>query len=180
MNISPILDAMKVAGATSEVLLAAVKAFEDEAEKLKILKRHKDALRKRKSRMSHDVTVTSRDSDGHDVTSSPPLVPPLNGFPDPSLIPPYNPPHSDLVEFHSPRPPKEKTNRGTRLSQEWDLPQEWGDWAEQQGMTPEAIIRECDKFKDFWIAKSGAGGTKNNWEATWRNWIRRHLEDYAK
>jgi len=78
-----------------------------------------------------------------------------------------------------PKIPKTKSSRGTRLTPDWDLPESWGEWAEKQGMTPASIVRECDKFKDYWISKSGAGGTKNDWEATWRNWIRRHLEDYA-
>lgn len=81
----------------------------------------------------------------------------------------------------APAPAPSKTSgRGTRLHRDWDLPDEWGKWAEAQGMTPDAIIRECDKFKDFWIAKSGKDASKVDWEATWRNWIRRHLEEYAK
>lgn len=76
--------------------------------------------------------------------------------------------------------PKKVSNRGTRLSEDWDLPSEWGEWAEKKGMTREAIIRECDKFKDYWIGKSGANATKSDWGATWRNWVRKHLEEYAK
>jgi hypothetical protein len=56
------------------------------------------------------------------------------------------------------------------------LPQEWGEWAEKLGMTESAINLEADKFKDWWLSKAGAGGAKMDWEATWRNWIRRHLE----
>lgn len=81
-----------------------------------------------------------------------------------------------------PEPPRKekKSSRGTRLDPDWDLPIPWGEWAEKQGMTQDAIIRECDKFKDWWLAKSGKDATKTDWFATWRNWIRRHLEDYAK
>ncbi len=75
---------------------------------------------------------------------------------------------------------KIKSSRGTRLTRDWDLPAEWGNWAETQGMTREVVIRQCDHFKDYWIAKSGANATKMDWEATWRNWVRKHLEEYAK
>jgi hypothetical protein len=108
---------------------------------------------------------------------------------DTLLLDSLNPESSSLrseVAVATPKPPKvtipekPKAGRGTRLSPDWDLPDDWGEWAEQQGMTRESIIRECDKFKDFWISKSGSNATKADWEATWRNWIRRHLEEYAK
>lgn len=84
-----------------------------------------------------------------------------------------------IIEGKNPLASPVKKTSGTRLSREWDLPEAWGEWAEQQGMTREAVIRECDKFKDYWISKTGANATKADWEATWRNWIRKHMEDYA-
>lgn len=32
--------------------------------------------------------------------------------------------------------------------------------------------READHFRDYWHAKPGRDGTKLDWPATWRNWIR--------
>lgn len=62
--------------------------------------------------------------------------------------------------------------RGTRLSQDWVLPRDWGEWAVSEGW-PDAVIRlEADKFRDYWIGKSGRDGTKADWQATWRNWMR--------
>jgi nicotinamide mononucleotide adenylyltransferase len=40
-------------------------------------------------------------------------------------------------------------------------------------MTEELIKSTADQFRDYWIAKAGAGATKLDWEATWRNWVRR-------
>lgn len=74
-----------------------------------------------------------------------------------------------------PRTKKQKVI-GTRLTPEWTLPQEWGEWAETQGLSGKEIILEGDKFRDYWIAKTGANATKANWEATWRNWIRNKNE----
>ena len=64
-------------------------------------------------------------------------------------------------------PPKNK--RGTRISQDWVLPDEWKDWAITQGAN---ATLEGEKFYDYWIAKPGQGGVKLDWAATWRNWIR--------
>jgi len=72
---------------------------------------------------------------------------------------------------------KEITNtRGTRLAKEW-LP------------TPESVSRiaidapdinhdaEHPTFIDYWIAQPGAKGVKTDWDATWRNWMRRKQTD---
>lgn len=63
-------------------------------------------------------------------------------------------------------------NRASRLSEDWFLPSEWGEWALSEGWTKDAIRSEADKFKDYWNAKSGKDATKVSWQATWRNWMR--------
>ncbi len=65
-----------------------------------------------------------------------------------------------------------KMKKATRLSEDWTLPETWRNWAlaERPDLNPDRI---ADEFRDFWIAKSGANATKMNWQATWRNWIRR-------
>ena len=71
-----------------------------------------------------------------------------------------------------------KTQRGTRLPTDWSLPDSWKAWAE--GERQDLNIRTvADSFKDFWIAKPGAGGVKLNWEATWRNWVRSQKQGYV-
>lgn len=62
--------------------------------------------------------------------------------------------------------------KGSRLSAEWQIPDDWIAWATQQGIASQAARFEADKFRDFWIAKPGQGGVKSDWQATWRNWIR--------
>jgi uncharacterized protein YdaU (DUF1376 family) len=62
--------------------------------------------------------------------------------------------------------------RATRLKEDWVLPKEWGEWAVSEGW-PESVIRiEADKFRDYWIAKSGREASKQDWQATFRNWMR--------
>lgn len=77
---------------------------------------------------------------------------------------------------------KEDTNvsssaRGARLPKDWELPEEWADWAAGQGMSILATEAEAARFKDYWIAASGANASKADWQATWRNWIRRAIEN---
>lgn len=44
------------------------------------------------------------------------------------------------------------------------------------GVTDSFLTAEHRKFCDYWAAKSGAGATKVDWDATWRNWIRTAVE----
>ena len=63
-------------------------------------------------------------------------------------------------------------SRGSRLPNDWMLPPEWRVWAQQE--RPDLNVdREAASFADHWHAKAGADGVKLDWEATWRNWIRR-------
>lgn len=111
MSISAIVKALVGAGATPEMILAAVQADEQERIHKEEAVRVKARDRKRKERqsqMSHDVTVTKRDMHGQGVTdcdtplsSSSPLVPP-SSFPTPLTTTPLNPPISNS-------PPSENT-----------------------------------------------------------------------
>jgi hypothetical protein len=44
------------------------------------------------------------------------------------------------------------------------------------------VEAEFARFRDYWRGKSGSGGAKSDWQATWRNWIRtcRDSGRYAK
>jgi uncharacterized protein YdaU (DUF1376 family) len=72
-----------------------------------------------------------------------------------------------------------KTQRGTRLPTDWTLPVDWKTWAEVE--RPDLNAQKvAESFRDFWIAKPGAGGVKLNWEATWRNWVRSQKQGFVK
>lgn len=70
---------------------------------------------------------------------------------------------------------RSKEKVATRLPEGWALPKAWGDWAlsERPDMTPEAVRHEAECFADYWRAKAGADARKADWQATWRNWVRR-------
>jgi hypothetical protein len=44
--------------------------------------------------------------------------------------------------------------------------------AKQLGWSDSQIDSEIENFRDYWIAKPGAGGCKLDWPATWRKWVR--------
>lgn len=70
--------------------------------------------------------------------------------------------------------PKPKT--ATRLPPDWTLPPELAEWARSKGISSTKIAFEAEKFRDFWIAKSGKDATKTDWPATWRNWMRKFID----
>lgn len=67
---------------------------------------------------------------------------------------------------------KPKTHRGTRLPADMILSDDWALFCkkERPELTPSEVFSE---FKDYWIAQPGQKGVKTDWDATWRNWVRR-------
>lgn len=61
---------------------------------------------------------------------------------------------------------------GSRLPTDWVLPDEWRGWAERERPDVD-VLRESRVFADYWVGQAGAKGRKADWQATWRNWIRR-------
>ena len=73
------------------------------------------------------------------------------------------------------RAKRSPATRGSRLPPDWTLPPDWQTWAlgHQPTWTPEHCLQVAESFRDYWIAKPGKDGIKLDWEATWRNWVRR-------
>lgn len=66
---------------------------------------------------------------------------------------------------------KKRGARGTRLPDLWEVPEVWIVWARQE--RPELDpYKIAEKFADHWHSKPGAAGSKLDWFATWRNWVR--------
>ena len=102
----------------------------------------------------------------------PPRVTPTPLPPSPF---PLNPPLASLVgppDDAPPDSPPAKPKRGTRIDPEF-VP------SEQSRATIIAehpdldLRREHTRFVDYWTAKAGQSATKLDWDATWRNWMRR-------
>jgi hypothetical protein len=59
--------------------------------------------------------------------------------------------------------------RASRLTDDFDLTDERKLVAEAENLPAE---RTFAKFRDYWLAASGAKARKHDWDATWRNWCR--------
>lgn len=81
------------------------------------------------------------------------------------------------VPLAAPRPPKSSDKRGTRLDDSFTLTSPMRSWAVKEGLPAAEVDRETDKFRDYWAAQPGQKGVKLDWQGTWRNWIRRAVED---
>jgi uncharacterized protein YdaU (DUF1376 family) len=67
---------------------------------------------------------------------------------------------------------KVKARRGSRLDPNFLLPEEWCSFCIKT--RPELSAFDVwEQFRDYWIAQPGQKGVKTDWEATWRNWVRR-------
>lgn len=65
------------------------------------------------------------------------------------------------------------TKRASRLDGDFIVPTDWIEWAMSERSWPyEAATAEAESFVDYWHAKPGRDGTKLDWFATWRNWVR--------
>ena len=68
--------------------------------------------------------------------------------------------------------PKKEQQRGTRLPAQVENIQEWVNFCQTE--RPDLIFDKVySQFRDYWIAQPGQKGVKLDWDATWRNWVRR-------
>ena len=66
-----------------------------------------------------------------------------------------------------------KTKRGTRLPDDWRPTRCEANSAVEDGHPLDWLDTQLASFCDYWHAKAGAQATKLDWDATWRNWLRR-------
>jgi hypothetical protein len=75
---------------------------------------------------------------------------------------------------------KDSKRRGVRLSADWLPTSDGHSFALREGFSVSEVDREVQKFRDYWIARPGVGGTKLDWDATWRQWVRKGAESAGK
>lgn len=96
---------------------------------------------------------------------------------------------SGAGESHSKKTTSKKTekttekappSRGTRLPKDFQPDEAMRAWfvAEGLGRIIDGRV-EHDKFVDYWTGRA-AGGTKLDWPATWRNWMRKAAQDAGR
>jgi hypothetical protein len=74
---------------------------------------------------------------------------------------------------------KRSVERGLRLSPDWQPSPPDISFALDRGLSPKRISTEAEKFRNYWVAKSGAGACKRDWAACWRNWIINSMEKWS-
>lgn len=65
-----------------------------------------------------------------------------------------------------------KSSRGTRLAEDFELPEDWIAWAiAKRGWGRAETIEEGETFARYWQAKPGRDACKLDWPKTWQNWV---------
>lgn len=86
--------------------------------------------------------------------------------------------HSQISEPEEKREPNgSPKKRATRLPDDWQ-PDEV--FAKSEGLSASEVAREADKFRDYWRGQAGQRGVKLDWQATWKNWVRKVADDRRK
>jgi hypothetical protein len=65
--------------------------------------------------------------------------------------------------------------RATRIDDNWNLDDVLLAWTKNEAPGIN-IVREREKFIDYWSSRSGSAATKTDWNRTWKNWIRSNVE----
>lgn len=87
-------------------------------------------------------------------------------------ISPQPQPHKET----EPNGSAKKVSRGIRIPDAWAPSQDNLDFARDVGLTRAEAEAEAAKFRDYWISQPGQRGVKLDWDATWRNWVRKASE----
>lgn len=118
---------------------------------------------------SHVTHVARTDDDGSTNVGLPPVVVvgvvDVIGVVEPLGINSQKEPASTKPRRRAQRIPDGWTPSPTALA-----------WQEEKGISNALAERELEKFGNYWRAKSGRDGTKQDWDATWRNWLLNALE----
>ena len=162
------------AGATSEMIAIALEAMQAAVEAARAPReRSSAAVRQARYRermasqgVTRDVTrdVTERNESVTDPSPSPfPPVPPSHTLPP--ITPQTTPPSQET-----------KRVRGSRLPEGWKPNIAGRALAVELLGSNSAAHAELEKFSDHWRSKAGRDGVKLDWDATWRNWVRKAAE----
>lgn len=162
-----VLDAMVQAGCTAEQIAAAVKASMADEEARAEQKRAKDRERKRRQR-AKEADECHAVSRGQSVTD-------CDGADNPLPLSP----NENNSNPHTPSPEhKTRARKGHRLPIDWEpkpLPATMG--AMLARWEPGEMEREMAKFRDWAASANGPNALKKDWDAAWRNWLRKHDEE---
>jgi uncharacterized protein YdaU (DUF1376 family) len=100
-----------------------------------------------------------------------------NAIPIATILPQQNP-----SIYHIPDSREEKKDeaiasskekaKATRLSKTWVPSFDPHEFGSELNLTTADVTDQMARFRDYWASKPGAAGTKLDWDATLRNWLR--------
>lgn len=64
-----------------------------------------------------------------------------------------------------------RAGRGTRLPDDFVMPDDWKGYAAGKGYSRPVIEREAEKFTLHWQTKTGKDATKIDWRKAWQKWV---------
>jgi len=170
-----VLRAMQAAGATAEMILAAIEADEKANAEGRAKRREQNRINQRNHRACHqESALTSDDKQLHTLTTD-------------DAIPPTPPIEKDSLSKKESflltssdsslekkeglvvaRESKPRANRGQTVPADMQLSIKNLDYALSQGWQRDRAFREWNRFRDGSIAK---GRVYKNIDAGWRNWV---------
>jgi len=99
------------------------------------------------------------------------LFPPDGGCGSaPSAAPPTPPP---VPEFNGENAETLNGKAIAKLAAGFELPEQWGFDAEALGFKPAEVLREAEKFRQYWTQGKGKGTRRGvkGWRQSWSNWL---------
>lgn len=169
MTPSELMKALADAGAPMEAIIIALRALEAKDAEIAARdaaaadKRAKDAERKREERALSRVHGQSTDSPATVQAASAPV----------SLSLPPNDINSN-PPTHTHENNKPARVKGHRLPADWQPTALPADLAAAVALWPlNALERELSRFRDWAASATGPNAIKLDWQAAWRNWVRK-------
>lgn len=162
MNIVAIIERMEAQGMDPAAIVTAVKCIAAEQDDIVERRRANDRERQARHRAKADSNVTERDNDVTECDGD------------------------GQKEKVSHTLPKEKINISTRARAKSDLPEDWEPdaktWhlADELGFTAQEAWDQLERMRDWAKNADGGKGRKADWNAAFRNWLKRASDDRSK
>jgi hypothetical protein len=164
---------MLASGMPHEAIIAAVAEMEASVARDPVAEKRRayDRARKREERANAKSVelstghppMSTESADTADIADATPSPAPSPLLPPNPQQPPA-PTHTPANTGHA--------RKGTRLPEDWTPDPVIGPTADMIARWPPGSIeRELEKFRNYWIAKSGKDAIKANWQRTWINWL---------
>lgn len=94
----------------------------------------------------------------------------LRTTPEPAPAPPFDGQNAEVLNGKSIVP----------LAAGWELPEPWGVDAEALGWKPADVLKEAEKFRQYWVSGRGAGQRRSvrGWRQSWSTWLDKAARDH--